>query len=87
MICVETIGKIRRWHRVDKLSISKIARRLSASRNTIAKYLAGEVTQPKYKTRVTLPGFNVHRDFGNVLMNGERNGQGDGTESAVYRRV
>ena len=51
MICVETIGKIRRWHRVDKLSISKIARRLSASRNTIAKYLAGEVTQPKYKTR------------------------------------
>ena len=51
MICVETIGKIRRWHRVDKLSISKIARRLSASRNTIAKYLEGEVTRPKYKTR------------------------------------
>ena len=42
MICVETIGKIRRWHRVDKLSISKIAKRLSASRNTIAKYLDGE---------------------------------------------
>jgi transposase len=51
VICVETIGKIRRWHRVDKLSISKIARRLSASRNTISKYLAGEVTRPKYKTR------------------------------------
>ena len=51
MICVETIGKIRRWHRVDKLSISEIARRLSASRNTIAKYLEGEVTQPRYKTR------------------------------------
>ena len=51
MICVETIGKIRRWHRVDKLSISEIARRLSASRNTIAKYLEGDVTQPKYKTR------------------------------------
>jgi len=51
VICVETIGKIRRWHRVDKLSISKIARRLSASRNTIAKYLEGEVTQPRYKTR------------------------------------
>ena len=51
MICVETIGKIRRWHRVDKLSISKIARRLSASRNTIAKYLDSEVTKPKYKTR------------------------------------
>ena len=51
MICVETIGKIRRWHRVDKLSISKIARRLSALRKTIAKYLEGEVTRPRYKTR------------------------------------
>ena len=51
MICVETIGKIRRWHRVDKLSISEIARRLGASRNTIAKYLEGDVTRPKYKTR------------------------------------
>jgi IS30 family transposase len=51
VICVETIGKIRRWHRVDKFSSSKIARRLSASRNTIAKHLEGEVTQPRYKTR------------------------------------
>jgi transposase len=51
VICVETIGKIRRWHRVDKLSISEIARRLGASRNTVAKYLEGNVTRPKYKTR------------------------------------
>jgi transcriptional regulator with XRE-family HTH domain len=51
VICVETIGKIRRWHRVDKLSISEIARRLGASRNTVAKYLEGDVTRPKYKTR------------------------------------
>jgi transposase len=51
VICVETIGKIRRWHRVDKLSVSEIARRLSASRNTVAKYLGSEVTKPKYKTR------------------------------------
>lgn len=51
MICVETIGNIRRRHRVDKLSISKIAKRLSASRNTIAKYLHGDVTQPRYKQR------------------------------------
>lgn len=48
---METIGKIRRWHRVDKLSVSEIARRLSASRNTIAKYLDGELTKPRYKTR------------------------------------
>ena len=50
-MCVETIGKIRRWHRVDKLSVSEIARRLSASRNTVAKYLEGELTKPRYKKR------------------------------------
>jgi predicted transcriptional regulator len=36
---VETIGKMRRWHRIEKLSISQIARRLGASRNTVKKYL------------------------------------------------
>ena len=51
MICVETIGKIRRGHRVNKLSVSEIARRLSASRDTIAKYLDSEITKPQYKTR------------------------------------
>jgi transposase len=51
VICVETIGKIRRWRRVDKLSVSEIARRLSASRNTVAKYLEGELTRPRYKKR------------------------------------
>ena len=51
MICVETIGKIRRGHRVNKLSVSEIARRLSASRDTIAKYLDSEITKPQNKTR------------------------------------
>jgi IS30 family transposase len=41
---VETIGKIRRWHRIEKLSISQIARRLGASRNTVKKYLKSNVT-------------------------------------------
>jgi transposase len=50
-MCVETIGKIRRWHRVDKLSISAIAKRLGASRNTVAKYLASDDVVPKYKPR------------------------------------
>lgn len=49
MLRVETIGKIRRWHRIDKLSISEIAKRLGASRNTVAKYLSSEVTKPRYK--------------------------------------
>jgi len=48
---VETIGKIRRWHRIDKLSISEIAKRLGASRNTVTKYLSSEVTRPRYKPR------------------------------------
>lgn len=51
MLCVETIGKIRRWHRVEKLSISQIARRLGASRNTVKKYLKSKATGPKYKPR------------------------------------
>ena len=34
-----------------------------------------------------LPGFDVHQDFGNFLMNGERHGQGNGTEPAIHRRV
>jgi transposase len=48
---VETIGKIRRWHRIDKLSISQIARRLGASRNTVKKYLKSNVVTPKYGPR------------------------------------
>jgi len=48
---VETIGKIRRWRRIENLSISDIARRLGASRNTIKKYLKSEVTRPRYKQR------------------------------------
>ena len=48
---METIGKIRRWHRIEKLSISQIARRLGASRNTVKKYLKSEVTRPKYGPR------------------------------------
>ena len=51
MLCVETIGKIRRSHRMDKLSISQIARRLGASRNTVKKYLKSTATQPKYTAR------------------------------------
>jgi len=30
---------------------------------------------------MTLPGFDVHQEFDNVLMNGERDRQRNGTES------
>jgi len=48
---VEAIGKIRSWHRIERLSISQIARRLGAPRNTIKKYLKSKVTAPKYAAR------------------------------------
>ena len=51
MSCVETIGKIRRWHRIEKLSISQVARQLGASRNGVKKYLNSKVTAPKYAPR------------------------------------
>src|SRR5258708_5783158 len=34
-----------------------------------------------------LPGFDVHQNFDNVLMNGERHGQGNGAESAIHGGV
>ena len=51
---METIGKIRRWHRIDKLSISQIARRLGASRNTVkkSKRLADEAAAKHHQLRV-----------------------------------
>jgi IS30 family transposase len=52
---VETIGKIRRWHRIEKLSISQIARRLGASRNTVKKYLKSNDITPKYAAEA-VPG-------------------------------
>ena len=33
---------------------------------------------------LTLPGFDVHQNFDSVLMNGGRNGEGNGTESAIH---
>lgn len=51
MLCVETLGKMRRWYHVDKLSISKIAKRLGPSRNTIKRYLRSKTIVSKYKER------------------------------------
>ena len=47
---MEMLGKIRRMHVRDKLSVSEIAKRTGLSRNTLQKWLrtAEEVSAPKY---------------------------------------
>jgi transposase len=51
VIDVELLPLIRRWHYRDGLSIREIARRLHLSRNTVKKYVRGDVTDPKYPPR------------------------------------
>ena len=45
------LSVIRRWHLRDQVSIREIARRSGLSRNTIRKYLAGDVVEPRYPKR------------------------------------
>ena len=49
---MDMIGKIRRLHRRDHLSEREIARKARLSRNTVRKWLHGEVPEPpKYQRR------------------------------------
>ena len=45
------LSVIRRWHLRDGMAIREIARRTGLSRNTIRKYLASGVVEPKYPDR------------------------------------
>ena len=51
MIDVDLLSVIRRWHGREKLSIREISKRTGLSRNTIRKYVASGVTEPKYPPR------------------------------------
>lgn len=51
MIDVALLSVIRRWHFREKVSIREIARRTKLSRNTITKYLASDVVEPRYPRR------------------------------------
>ena len=46
---MELLSVIRRWALRDQLSIREIARRTGLSRNTIRKYLRGDVVEPEFK--------------------------------------
>jgi transposase len=53
VIDVATLSVIRRWALREQLSIREIARRTGLSRNTIKKYLAAGVVEPRYAKRVS----------------------------------
>ena len=57
MITMEMLGKVRRLHLRDKLSLHEIAKRTGLSRNTVRKWLrtAEEVAEPVYQ-RKAKPG-------------------------------
>lgn len=48
---MDLLSVIRRWHLREGLAIREIKRRTGLSRNTIRKYLAGDVVEPKYPAR------------------------------------
>ncbi len=51
MIDVDLLSVIRRWRHREGLAIREISRRTGLSRNTIRKYLATDVVEPKYPAR------------------------------------
>lgn len=48
---MDLLGKIRRWHFRDKMSIREIAAKTSLSRNTVRKYLRNKDLVPEYPER------------------------------------
>ena len=48
---MDLLSVIRRWHHREGLAIREIKRRTGLSRNTIRKYLASAVVEPKYPAR------------------------------------
>jgi len=51
VIDVALLSVIRRWHHREGKPIREIARRTGLSRNTVRKYLAGNVVEPEYPKR------------------------------------
>jgi DNA-binding IclR family transcriptional regulator len=48
VIDVDLLSVIRRWRHREGLAIREISRRTGLSRNTIRKYLATDIVEPKY---------------------------------------
>ena len=68
-----TLSVIRRWALRERLSIREIARRTGLSRNTIKKYLAAGVVEPRYAKRVSPSKLDaVRRQAGHVADRARR---------------
>ena len=65
MITMEMIGKIRRMHFRDGLSLHQIAKRTGISRNTIRKWVRAPKLDnpPKYPRRTTPGKLALHSEF------------------------
>jgi transposase len=73
MLVVETIGRIRREHRVKGKSIKEIVRDLKVSRNTVRRVLRSGATSFEY-TRVVQPRPKLgawHSDLDRMLLDNE----------------
>src|SRR6266576_3356699 len=73
MLVVETIGRIRREHRIKGKSIREIARDLKMSRNTVRKVLRSGATSFEYM-RVVQPRPKLgawHGDLDRMLSDNE----------------
>ena len=60
------LSVIRRWHFREGMPIREIARRTGLSRNTVRKYLAGQVVEPAYPARKSPSNLD---DYGETLTN------------------
>jgi transposase len=59
---VATLSVIRRWALREQLSIREISRRSGLSRNTVRKYLDGDVVKPQYAKRVSPSKLDAYAD-------------------------
>lgn len=50
---MDVLGKIRRWHFRDGMSIRQLSKKTLLSRNTIRKYLRDDVVEPEYPARLS----------------------------------
>lgn len=66
MIDVALLSVIRRWYHRDGMAIREITRRTGLSRNTVRKYLASGVVEPRYSKRQSISKLD---DYAQTLTN------------------